>query len=365
MSTADRLASEQAFHDRQARERAADLAADADLRFADQEWLGHETWIRPAFAHLGDLTGQPALDFGCGHGMAAVVLARRGASVTAFDLSPGYLAEARRRAIANGVAVECVQADGERLPFPDASFSGIWGNAVLHHLNLRIAAAELWRVLRPGGVAVFCEPWGENPLLRWTRRRLPYPGKERTPDEEPLRQRDLIPLRSTFPTLAVEGHQLLSMARRVLPPGRLVAGLERCDRWLLGAVPGLRRYCRYVVIVMRKEPRPIPTPSAGRQRRVGYSKGGSHPTGTAGFTLVRAVQGGLVGAAITLPVTMVLGGVGGAIFRLAPCYANGDPSPVAGAMFGMFASLVLLAVPLGLIGAIIGSLVAVYNHKRH
>ncbi len=252
MSTADRLASEQAFHDRQARRRAADLAADAALGFADDDWLDHETWIRPAFARLGDLTGETALDFGCGHGMAAVVLARRGARVTALDLSPGYLAEACRRARVNGVAVACVQADGERLPFGDGSFGRVWGNAVLHHLDLRVAAGELWRVLRPGGVAVFCEPWGENPLLRRARRRMQYPGKERTPDEEPLRHRDLAPLRAAFPSLEVEGHQLVSMVRRVLPPGRLVATLDRCDKLLFGALPVLRRFGRYVVLVMRK-----------------------------------------------------------------------------------------------------------------
>ncbi len=48
-------------------------------------------------ARLGDVAGLPVLDYGCGHGMAAVVLARRGAHVMAFDLSPGYLTEARRR----------------------------------------------------------------------------------------------------------------------------------------------------------------------------------------------------------------------------------------------------------------------------
>jgi SAM-dependent methyltransferase len=253
MSSPDRRTAEQAFHDRQAGQRAGDLAADAALRFTDDDWLDHETWVRPAFARLGELAGEPALDFGCGHGMAAVVLARRGARVTAFDLSPGYLAEARRRAGANGVAVECVQADGERLPFADGSFSRVWGNAVLHHLDLRVAAAELKRVLRPGGVAVICEPWGENPLLRLARRRLPYPGKERTADEEPLRQRDLAPLRAAFPSLEVQGYQFLSMARRVLPRGRFVVSLDRCDRLLLDALPGLRRFCRYVVLVLRKE----------------------------------------------------------------------------------------------------------------
>jgi SAM-dependent methyltransferase len=251
MSTAGRLSAEQAFHDRQARERATDLAADAALRFADDDWLDHETWIRPAFEALGSLSGEAALDFGCGHGMAAVVLARRGARVTAFDLSGGYLAEARRRALANDVRVTCIQADGERLPFPDASFSRIWGNAVLHHLDLCVAATELRRVLRPGGTAVFCEPWGENPLLRLARRSLPYPGKERTIDERPLRWRDLAPLRAAFPSLDVKGYQFLSMARRVLPKGLLVAGLERCDRYVLGVFPATRRLCRYVVLTMQ------------------------------------------------------------------------------------------------------------------
>jgi SAM-dependent methyltransferase len=249
----ERLTAEKAFHDRQARQRADDLV-DTELQFTDDDWLDHESWIRPAFNRLGTLVDEPALDFGCGHGMAAVVLARGGARVSAFDLSPGYLDEVKRRARANGVAIDTVQADGERLPFADCTFSRIWGNAVLHHLELRVAAAELERVLRPGGVAVFCEPWGENPLLRLARRRFPYPGKERTADEQPLRLSDLEPLRAVFPALEVEGHQFLSMARRVLPRGQLVASLDRCDRFLLGAIPGLRRYCRYVVLEMRKPP---------------------------------------------------------------------------------------------------------------
>ncbi|HZY89281.1 MAG TPA: class I SAM-dependent methyltransferase [Gemmataceae bacterium] len=248
----ERRASEQAFHDRQAEERARRLAGPADLRFADDAYLGHETWIRPAFERLGDVAGLRALDYGCGHGMAAVVLGRRGAKVTALDLSPGYLREVGRRAEANGVAVERVQADAERLPFADRSFDRVWGNAILHHLDLGQAAAELRRVLAPGAVAVFCEPWGENPLLSWARRRLPYPGKDRTPDERPLCRRHLRALRAAFPGLEVEGYQLLSMARRVLRPGRLTAGLEWCDARLLKRVPALRRFCRYVVLTLRR-----------------------------------------------------------------------------------------------------------------
>jgi ubiquinone/menaquinone biosynthesis C-methylase UbiE len=250
MSTKDRLAAEQAFHDRQAQARAVDLAAANNLLFDDDSYLNHETWIRPAMDRLGPLAGRRVLDYGCGHGMAAVVLARRGANVTAFDLSPGYLAEAAGRALANGVDVELVQADGERLPFADSSFDGVWGNAVLHHLDLTVAAPELRRVLRPDGVAVFCEPWGDNALLDLARRFLPYPGKQRTADERPLRSRDLSPLHEAFSSVVVEGHQLLSMARRLLGNGRLSDGLERCDRRLLHTWPALRRFCRYVVLTL-------------------------------------------------------------------------------------------------------------------
>jgi SAM-dependent methyltransferase len=250
MSTTDRLASEQVFHDRQAAERAARLVDPSALRFSDNSYLDHETWIRPAFVRLGPLTNLSVLDFGCGHGMAAVVLARLGARVTAFDLSPGYLAEAQKRARANGVAIAFAQADGERLPFKDATFDRIWGNAILHHLEPRTAARELYRVLKPGGVAVFCEPWGGNPLLAFARRHMPYPGKERTLDEQPLQSRQVEVLREAFPNLNLEAFQFVSMLRRVLPTGRVVAALDRFDSVLLRNLPVFRHFCRYVVLTL-------------------------------------------------------------------------------------------------------------------
>lgn len=252
MIARDRLSAEQLFHDRQAQARAVSFAGKDTLRFCDDWYLDHETWIRPAMDHLGNVTDLPVLDYGCGHGMAAVVLARRGACVTAFDLSHGYLSEARRRATANNVAIDFLQADAELLPFADGSFARVWGNAVLHHLDMRQAARELHRVLQPGGIAVFCEPWGENPVLAWARRRLPYRGKERTPDEQPLRRRDLRVLREVFPSLQIEGFQLLSMARRVLRSGHILSGLEWCDARLLRLAPSLSRFCRYVVLTLRR-----------------------------------------------------------------------------------------------------------------
>lgn len=253
MATADRLRSEQAFHDQQAVGRAAVLAGrPGALIVQDADYLAHETWIAPAFRRLGEVKDRAILDYGCGHGMAAVILARRGARVTALDLSPGYLAETAARARANAVNLHIVQGDGQRLPFRDSSFDRVWGNAILHHLDTALAARELYRVLRPDGWAVLCEPWGGNPVLRWARRRLHYPGKGHTPDEEPLLGRHVEVLRQVFPCVERRGFQFLSMARRVLPPGRLVRGLEQSDRLLLSYVPFFQRLCRYVVLTLRR-----------------------------------------------------------------------------------------------------------------
>jgi SAM-dependent methyltransferase len=251
--TAGRLLAEQQFHDAHAAERADRFTDRASLRFRDADYLDHETWIRPAFKMLGDVSGKRVLDYGCGHGMASVVLARRGAVVTGFDLSAGYVAEARRRAAANEVVAEFRQADAEDLPFADGSFDAVWGCAILHHLDLRRAGAELRRVLRPGGVAVFCEPWGGNPVLEFARRHLPYPGKHRTPDERPLRPRDLDPLRECIPDLRVSGFQLLGMARRLVRRESRAGGiLDRWDDLLLRRWPRLENWCRYVVIQLRR-----------------------------------------------------------------------------------------------------------------
>lgn len=251
MLATPRLQAEFAFHELQTQQRAAFHAIHPDALVVDDDWyLGHETWIRPAMGMLGDVTGLSVLDYGCGHGMASIVLARRGARVTAFDLSPGYVQETQNRAHANGVAdqIHAIPAAAERLPFPDASFDRIWGNAVLHHVQLPMALPEIARVLKPRGRAVFCEPWGGNPLLAFGRKWLPYPGKERSPDEQPLLPRDLAVIRRRFPNVVVRPCQLLSMVRRLTGRCRLADVLHRMDGRLLDLLPEFGHFCRYVML---------------------------------------------------------------------------------------------------------------------
>jgi SAM-dependent methyltransferase len=222
MATAvmERLKRERQFHDAQAAERARSFADDPGrLRFADDDYLDHKPWVRPAMERLGTLSGRAVLDWGCGHGMAAVVFSRRGARVTACDLSAGYVREAQARAAANRVSVRCVQADAHWLPLASASFDAIWGHAILHHLDIARAAAELRRLVRAGGIVVLCEPWDGSPLVRLARRWLPYSRHGHTADEEPLRASHLGPLRRQFASVEIIRfpiHSLLPFTRYVV-----------------------------------------------------------------------------------------------------------------------------------------------------
>ena len=246
-----RHAAERDFHDAQAASRAATFAAEPQRLLVDDDaFLNHAGWIRPAFNLLGNLDGQDALDYGCGHGVAATILARRGARVSAFDLSPGYVREARLRADTNGVSINAVVAAGEQLPFADDTFDVVWGNAVLHHLDLTLALPELKRVLRRGGRAVFCEPWGGNPALEFARRRLPYPGKHRTRDERPLSPADLATIRGQFAHCRVTGHELFAALGRMNPA---LNKLSRLDQLLTRLVPKSQMWARYLVIELRSD----------------------------------------------------------------------------------------------------------------
>jgi SAM-dependent methyltransferase len=100
--------------------------------------------------------GRPVLDVGCGAGVEVVRFARGGARVVGVDAAEQaarFTAEnLRQQGLHGGVAV----ADGEGLPFPDATFEFVYAHGVVQYAasDTRIVA-ECHRVLRPGGLAMF------------------------------------------------------------------------------------------------------------------------------------------------------------------------------------------------------------------
>lgn len=115
-----------------------------------------ETFLLPLGPQLveacGIEEGMSVLDVAAGTGNASLPAAARGAQVTASDLTPELLDAGRARAEAQGLTLDWVVADAERLPFEDASFdvvmSSIGAMFAPHH---QAVADELVRVCRPGG----------------------------------------------------------------------------------------------------------------------------------------------------------------------------------------------------------------------
>lgn len=107
--------------------------------------------------------GDRVLDIAAGSGNAAIQAAQRGADVVASDLTPELFEPGRARAASHGVELEWVEADAEALPFEDASFdAAISTFGIMFAPRQSVAAAELARVVRPGGRIALCswEPSG-------------------------------------------------------------------------------------------------------------------------------------------------------------------------------------------------------------
>jgi SAM-dependent methyltransferase len=102
-------------------------------------------------------SGEDVLDVGCATGNAAIPAARAGGRVVGLDLTPELFGAGRRRAAAAGVEVQWVEGDAEALPFDDARFDLVVSVlGVMFAPRHWVAAAELVRVLRPGGRMVLC-----------------------------------------------------------------------------------------------------------------------------------------------------------------------------------------------------------------
>ncbi|HEY3108346.1 MAG TPA: class I SAM-dependent methyltransferase [Chloroflexota bacterium] len=204
----------------------------------------------------GGLDGRRLLEIGPGRGRDSEAFARAGARLVVSDVSirSVELARERLRRAGLGGRVEAVVADAARLPFRDGSFEVSFSRFTIAHIPLQPLAAELARVLRPGGRALMVEPLRDNPLVRLYRRFAPTGCRETAPRYVSLddlrqmawhfprgwRHRDLYLL--SIPALALRGTRLF---------GPVTALLQALERPLTMWSP-LRRFCWVVVAELRR-----------------------------------------------------------------------------------------------------------------
>jgi ubiquinone/menaquinone biosynthesis C-methylase UbiE len=178
----------------------AALTDDDDLRVSDHTLRRYKAPppdtcypLEYAFHLLGDVRGKIVLDLGCGSGENTILLTRRGAHVQAMDISSSLIAIALRRLAVNGIndKVRFFAGSAHEFPLADESVDVVFGMAILHHLDLRLAARELRRILRPGGRAIFQEPVRNSKLLKFVRGLIPYRAPDVSPFERPLTDDEL------------------------------------------------------------------------------------------------------------------------------------------------------------------------------
>ena len=153
-----------------ARTRAARTHFDRWSETYERDGAGR--WLREiqtgALAALALHTDDVLLDLGCGTGAAVREAAPEVRRAVGFDLSPGMIAQARERALAEGIDnVEFREGDvSGPLPFADREFTAILCTTAFHHFpRPQDTIAEMSRVLAPAGRVVIADGNRRHPAV--------------------------------------------------------------------------------------------------------------------------------------------------------------------------------------------------------
>jgi ubiquinone/menaquinone biosynthesis C-methylase UbiE len=144
-----------------AQEQQTSTDYEAVTSVMQQIWSkGDFAYVAPVVQFVADqlvesvdvLPGERVLDVACGSGNAAIAAARCFANVTGADFVPGLLEHGRKRAAADLLEVEFVEADAQNLPFADGSFDVVLSTfGAMFAPDQERTARELLRVTRSGG----------------------------------------------------------------------------------------------------------------------------------------------------------------------------------------------------------------------
>lgn len=140
---------------------------NTNIDFAAFKSRQHAAWESGDYAVIGatlQITGESlcealdlyagsrVLDVCAGNGNATLAAARRWCDVISTDYVPALLEAGRKRADAEGFAVQFQEADAENLPFAENSFDAVVSTfGAMFTPNQEQAARELSRVCKPGG----------------------------------------------------------------------------------------------------------------------------------------------------------------------------------------------------------------------
>ena len=225
--------------------------------------LWWEDFYLPVFEYvlpeMGTLTGKKVLELGTGTGGTATLLAKRGASVVGIDLLPFRITEAQQRTAEYNVAaaVDFALMDAMHLAFPDNTFDVIISKSVLVFTDHKRTAQECYRVLKPGGKAIFMENMRHHPMV-WLYRKLflKYSGKLHYFSLDDIKK-----VSAEFEGSEHREFHLSAVAALFWQKCLSVPlfykwsfrTLKAIDRFSLKCLPFLKRWCWITAIICRKD----------------------------------------------------------------------------------------------------------------
>jgi demethylmenaquinone methyltransferase / 2-methoxy-6-polyprenyl-1,4-benzoquinol methylase len=131
-----------------------DVAAKYDLTNDILSAGNAALWRVATVRAIDPQPGEKVLDIAAGTGTSSQAIAKKGAEVTALDLSAGMIKVGRER----HPDITFVEGDAEHLPFDDDTFDAVTISFGLRNVNDPMQAlTEMVRVLKPGGRVVICE----------------------------------------------------------------------------------------------------------------------------------------------------------------------------------------------------------------
>jgi len=192
----------------------------------------HRLWKRFTVELSAVREGQRVLDLAGGTGDLAAQLSRRvgpGGEVVVADINAAMLEVGRERLVNRGLVgnLRYVQADAERLPFPENHFDCVtiaFGLRNVTHKERALRA--MWQVLRPGGRLLILEFSQVTPALKplydiYSFKALPLMGKIVADDADSYR----------YLAESIRMHPDQEMLKAMMQE----AGFERCDYFNLTA----------------------------------------------------------------------------------------------------------------------------------